>query len=63
MQSAKLRSGKEMKLLRETDVITEFESYIRCGLTSVDHGKIASNNKYFLTYDQIILIFTGIFWR
>ena len=61
MQGALLRSGKEIELLREMDVITEFESNIRGGLTSVVQGKVTFNNKYLSTYDPQKSISTGIF--
>ena len=60
MQGALLRSGKEIELLREMDVITEFETNIRGGLTSVVQGKVTFNNNYLSTYHPQKPISTGI---
>ena len=49
MQGALLRSGMEKELLREMDVITEFETNIRGGLTCVIQGKVTFTNKYLST--------------
>ena len=51
MRGALLRSGKEIELLREMDVITEFETNIRGGIISVVQGKVIFKNKYLSTYD------------
>ena len=52
MQSALPRSGKEIELLHEMDVTTEFETNIRSELTSVVQGKFTFNNKYVSTYES-----------
>ena len=51
MQDALISSGVQIELLHEMDVINEFETIVRGGLTSVVQGKVTSNKIYFSTYN------------
>ena len=46
MQSAMLRSGKEIEMLHEMDLIIDFETNIRDEFKSIVKGKVTFNNKY-----------------
>jgi len=61
MQAALLQYNKGIELLRDISVITEFESSIRGGFTSVVKGKATFNNKYLNDFDPNKPISTGIF--
>ena len=61
VQAALLQYNKGIELLRDISVITEFESSIRGGFTSVVKGKATFNNKYLNDFDPNKPISTGIF--
>ena len=56
-----MKSNKQIELLQDMSVYTEFESNIRGGLTSVVNGDITFNNTFSLTLDLQKPISTGIF--
>ena len=61
IQAALLHSKREIDLLRDISVITEFERNIRGGFTSVVQGKATFNNKYLKDFDPNDAISTGLF--
>ena len=61
MQAALLQSKRKIELLRDISVITDFETSVRGGLTSVVQGKNTFNNEYLKDYDEKKDITTGIF--
>ena len=64
VQAALLQYNKGIELLRDISVITEFESSIRGGFTSVVKGKATFNNKYLNDFDPNKPISTGIsLWK
>ena len=64
MQAALLQCNKGIELLRDISVITEFESSIRGGFTSVVKGKATFNNEYLNDFDPNKPISTGIsLWK
>ena len=62
MQAALLQSKRKIELLTDISVITDFETSIRGGLTSVVQGKNTFNNKYLKDFDSNKDITTGIFF-
>ena len=61
MSAALLKCKKKIDLLTDIDVITEIESSIRGGLTTVVQGKVTFNNKSLSDYDPTKPITSGLF--
>ena len=61
IQAAMLQNKKKIDLLDDISVITEFESNIRGGLTSVVQGKVTFNNKHLKSFDEKKPISSGSF--
>ena len=53
--------GTEIELLHEIDVITDFDSNMRGGITSAVKGNVTFDNKYLRNFDEQKQISTGIF--
>ena len=53
MQSSMSLSCKEIEVLLEMDVVTEFESNIRGGFTSVVIGEVTFSNKHLQNFDEL----------
>ena len=47
-----MQSKRKIELLRDISVITDFETSVRGGLTSVVQGKNTFNNKYLKDFDD-----------
>ena len=61
MQASLMKSNKQIDLLHDMSVYTEFETNVRGGFTSVVKGKVTFNNKYLSTYDPKKPISSGVF--